>query len=353
MLIARAGAAVTFVPTRNQTYTAGVQGSDTILYVGTDLTFVHNAINAGNSYNYAIYSYDAQRFYSAAPTRAINTSLFCQGLSGGSWVAVPGDASYGTNDFCVQKFEAKDVSGVPTSQASLTPWVSISQTASVSACRALGSNYDLISNAEWLTIGANIARVAGNWSSGTVGVGTINRGHSDNNPTSPCAASNDDSLAWVQTDCTPKNSSGDVWNQKRTHTLSTGAVIWDLAGNVFDWTSYVIPNNNAKPFVSADGAPLNSWREFTALDMSFGSLTRGELTPTNAQKSFWNDSWASSSSGIGRYYSGMNGSGGALFRGGPWYDGISSGLFAAFLSDSPSTTNTYVGLRCVARPPSI
>jgi hypothetical protein len=352
ILVARAGAAVTFVPTRNQTYSVGAQGSDTILYVGTDLTFVHNSIVAGNSYNYAVYSYDSNRFYSAAPTRTINTSLFCQGLAGGTWVAVPGDATYGTSDFCMQKFEAKDVGGVPTSQAALSPWVNISQTTSITVCRALGPNYDLISNTEWLTIGANIAQVASNWSSGTVGVGTINRGHSDNNPASTCAASSDDTLAWVQTDCTPKNSSGDVWNQKRTHTLSTGAIIWDLAGNVWDWTSYVIPDVNVKPFVSTDGVPVSAWREFTALDSGFSSMTRGQLTPTNAQKSFWNDNWSSSSYGMGQNYSGTNGSGGALRRGGARSDGT-SGLFAAALNYAPSNGDTSSGLRCVARPPSL
>jgi hypothetical protein len=353
ILVARSGGAVTFVPARTQTYSAGAQGSDNILYVGTDLTFVHNAIISGNSYNYAVYSYDSNRFYSAVPARTINTSLFCQGLAGGSWVAVPGDASYGTSDFCVQKFEAKDVGGVPTSQASLSPWVNISQTASISVCRALGPTYDLISNDEWLTITANIAQVASNWSSGTVGVGTINRGHSDNNPGSACAASSDDTLAWVQTDCTPKNSSGDVWNQKRTHTLSTGGIIWDLAGNVWDWTNYVIPDINAKPFVSSDGAPLSAFRELMALDSGFTSMPRAQLTPTNAQKSFWNDSWASSVYGMGQYNSGTNGSGGALRRGAVWSDGLGSGVFAADLLRAPSFSSTLITFRCVARPPSL
>jgi hypothetical protein len=353
ILVARAGAAVTFTPAATQAYTAGNQGSDTILYVGTDLTFVHNGIVSGNSYNYAIYSYDSNRFYSSLPTRTVNTSLFCQGLAGGSWVPVPGDATYGTSDFCVQKFEAKDVGGLPTSQAAFSPWVNISQTSSITACRSLGPSYDLISNAEWLTIGANIAQVGANWSSGTVGVGSINRGHSDNNPASACAASSDDTLAWVQTDCTPKNSGGDVWNQKRTHTLSTGAIIWDLAGNIWDWTDFVIPDINTKPFVSTDGTPVSAWREFTALDSGLTSMTRGQLTPISALKLFWNDAWTTSAYGIGLYVSGPNGSGGALLRGAPWMDGAASGLFAAGIHWNSSTTAPYIGLRCVARPPSL
>jgi hypothetical protein len=352
MLIARAGAAVTFTPTRNQTYVPGAQGSDTILYVGTDLTFVHSAIVSGNSYNYALYSYDANHFYSSVPTRTINTSQFCQGLAGGSWVAVPGDATYGTNDFCVQKFEAKDVGGIATSQAALAPWAGIAQASAVISCRALGSTYDIISNAEWLTIGANIAQVASNWSSGTVGVGYVNRGHSDSNPNSACAASSDDTLAWVQTDCTPKNSSGDVWIQKRTHTLSTGGVIWDLSGNVWDATDFAIPDINAKPYVSTDGAPMNAWREYTAIDAGFTSMTRGELTPTNAQKAFWNNNWASSTFGMGRYYPGLNGSGNILIRGGYWTDNIDAGLFAGLFMTTSGLWNA-AGFRCVARPPTL
>jgi hypothetical protein len=353
ILVARAGAPVTFVPTRNQVYVPGTQGPDTILYVGTDLNFLHTNILSGNSYNYAVYSYNSDRFYSASPTRTNNNSLFCQGLAGGIWVGIPGDTVYGTSDFCVQKFEAKDVGGVPTSQAALTPWVSITQTAAISACRALGSNYDLISNAEWMTIGANIAQVAGNWSSSTVGVGALNRGHTDGNPNSACAASTDDSLAWVQTDCTAKNSSGDVWNQKRTHTLASGAVIWDLAGNTWDWTNYLISNTNAKPYASTDGAPLNAWREFTTVNSNFTALARGELILTNAQKSFWNDSWSTSAYGVGQYVSGVAGGGGTIIRGATWNQASYGGLFATSLDIGPSNSYVSVGFRCVAHPPAI
>jgi hypothetical protein len=246
MLVVREGAAVSFSPASNQIYTSGSQGNDTIIYIGSDLTFVHNAVASGSSFHYALFSYDSNRFYSPVPTRIVNVSLFCQGLEGGSWVAVPGDPSFGTNDFCVQKFEAKDVGGIPTSQAAQSPWASITQTASIAACRALGPHFDLISNEEWLTIAANIAQVPSNWSSGIIGTGTVNRGHSDNNPASACGASSDDALAWVHTDCSPKDSNGDVWRQKRTHTLSTGALIWDISGNVSEWTSYTVPSG-AKP----------------------------------------------------------------------------------------------------------
>ena len=349
LVVARAGAAVTFNPTRATAYTTGAQGSDTILYVGAAATYTHTGVTPGTNYFYAVYSYDANNFYSLAAATATNSATSCAGLAGGTWVLVPGDATYGTSDFCVMKYEAKDVSSVATSQAALSPWVNISQTAAISACQALGSGYSLISNADWLTLGANIANVASNWSTGSVGTGAINRGHSDNNPGGACAASTDDSLGWVQTDCTAKNSSGDVFNQKRTHTLSNGSVVWDLSGNVFDWTSYVIPNVSAKPYGSADGSPVNGSREFTTVNSGLTSMTREELTPTNAQKAFWNDTWASSTYGTGQYYSGTNGSGGALPRGFGWDDGAAAGLFAASLADAPSYSFPYIGFRCVVR----
>ncbi|MBC7530940.1 MAG: hypothetical protein H7318_05120 [Oligoflexus sp.] len=350
LVVARASAAVTFNPTRSTIYSTGAQGSDTILYVGSAATFAHTGVTSSTTYYYAVYSYDANNFYSLlAATATGNTTTSCAGLAGGTWVEVPGDAAYGTSDFCVMKYEAKNVSSIATSQAASSPWVNISQTNAIVACQALGTGYNLISNADWLTLGAHIANVASNWSSGSVGTGTINRGHSDNSPGGACSASTDDSLGWVQTDCTAKNSSGDVWNQKRTHTLSNGSVVWDLAGNVWDWTSYVIPNISAKPYGSADGSPVWAWREFTTVNSGFSSMTRGELTPTNAQKAFWNDTWASSTYGMGQYLSGANGSGGALLRGAAWAEGATAGLFAVYLGNAPSEANPYIGLRCVFR----
>ncbi|MDP2866958.1 MAG: hypothetical protein Q8O90_12010, partial [Elusimicrobiota bacterium] len=47
---------------------------------------------------------------------------------GGTWLLVPGNSALGTRDFYVQKYEAKNVASVPTSEIAGFPWVSITQT---------------------------------------------------------------------------------------------------------------------------------------------------------------------------------------------------------------------------------
>lgn len=103
------------------------------------------------------------------------------------------------------------------------------------ACRDLGANYDLISNAQLQTIARNIEMVPSNWSSGIVGTGSLNRGHSDGAPAYTRAADVDvdDNNACANTDQT---CSSTVWDsQRRRHKLSNGKVIWDFAGNAWEW----------------------------------------------------------------------------------------------------------------------
>ena len=86
-------------------------------------------MSADNTYHYALYSYDGEE-YSVASTNIVKTT-FCSDLPG-EWIRVPGNPAYGTNDFCVMKYEAKcsNANGqscpstdTPTSTADGTPWV--------------------------------------------------------------------------------------------------------------------------------------------------------------------------------------------------------------------------------------
>ncbi|MFK7826052.1 MAG: hypothetical protein AB8G05_18010 [Oligoflexales bacterium] len=276
-------------------------------------------------------------------TGTLGAALDCASIGvGGTWILVPGDSDYGTNDFCVMKYEAKDSSGSPVSEAAGTPWVSITQTDARTECASLGKGYRLISNDEYMTIGANLANVASNWSNGTVGDAELARGHSDDNPSNMCAADASDANAYVETTCT--GSSSGTFNQRRTHTLSNGEVIWDLAGNAWEWTSYF--NDEEKP----TPAVASTWYQYTQPVVGTSTMPLSDLIPTNALKSFWDDTWNATES-IGKYYPGSDGSGGALTRGNAFDDGDRVGVFTARLSRNITATNADLGFRCTVSVP--
>jgi hypothetical protein len=159
------------------------------------------------------------------------TSSGSSSLSGPSgYIPVPGSSTYGTFDFCVMKYEAKNEGGIANSTASGTPWVTLTWQQAKIECNNLGSGYHLITDNEWLTIAHNVEQVAPNWNSSVVGSGFMYSGHNDNGPPSSLSASTNDSDGYYQTGQTTGS------NQRRTLTLSNGEVIWDLAGNVWEWT---------------------------------------------------------------------------------------------------------------------
>ena len=81
-------------------------------------------------------------------------------------------------------------------------------------------------------------------------------------------------------------------------------------------------------------------------------MNKTSLVPSNAQKSWWVNSWNGATNGIGQYYMGTNGSAGALLRGGSWDMGSGSGVFTGHQAEVPSGTSTNYGFRCVFRPAS-
>ena len=278
------------------------------------------------------------------------------------YIAIPANGDLGTGEFCVMKYEAKDVSGVATSQPSGTPWVSIvrgtdgtTANSAWKACKDLnttnpvsGMTFDLITNAQWQAIARNIETAQSapgiyrNWSNGsTSGANALNRGHSDGAPSSALAADtidnpdDDPCIGTGQTDCSNQTVNLAVpaevatYSQKRTHTLSNGEVIWDIAGNVWEWVQEGYTNQGIDNYVSqltsANGYNMLRWGpagDFTA-------KSSGEY------------------GGLGYGY--LSGSGGAVLRGGHWgnfYTG--AGVFAANLNDAPTDTNYDVGFRCSA-----
>lgn len=189
-----------------------------------------------------------------------------------------------------------------------------------------------------MTIATNAAAQGANWDGGTVGTNEMARGHSDSNPNSACEADASDANAYVETNCATRSSSG-TFNQKRTHTLSNGEVIWDLAGNVFEWTSYF--NNEEKPTPNT-----NAWYQYTQPIVGTTTMPITDLIPQVAIDNSWN-----STESIGQYYPGNDAAGGAMLRGGKWQDTMFAGVFTTHMSQDPTLVNSSIGFRCVVAVP--
>ncbi len=189
-----------------------------------------------------------------------------------NYIPVPANPALGTNeDFCIAKYEAKcasDTTGLncsfpPVSQPENQPWVQIAYVNALLACSQLGSRYHLVTRAESITVARNLEAVATNWSSGTVGAGSLNAGHADNSPGQNLAATADDNDACFGTGNTCSGTTFD--SQRRTNVLSNGQVIWDFTGNVAEMLLEPVSQAN-KPYDASDGGPVNPNRYWSQID---------------------------------------------------------------------------------------
>lgn len=255
-----------------------------------------------------------------------------------NYVPVLKNTAVGTTaDFCVSKYEMKcnndstgaACSGSPVSMAANQPWVNITQGNAKAACSALGGQYHLITNAEWMTVARNIESTAGNWSTGTVSSGSINRGHTDNAPAATLPASTDDNPC----SGTGETCSTTVWHdQRRTHTLSNGHTIWDLPGNAKEYIDWYVPTGR-----SASG---------NAAYLEINAQSAGGSMALSTFQS--NDTGLTSGNGIGKYWPGTDGSNGYAARGGHFNNGVvqQAGIYLLDLDNASSAASTQIGFRC-------
>ena len=245
------------------------------------------------------------------------------------FIVVPGSATYNTKDFCVMKYEAKldNNSKIPVSHAAGDPADLMSQDTaeeySLNVASCVGCH--LITESEWLTIAQNVMSVPVNWSGGVVGSGYIYSGHSDSDPYYSQAASENDSDGYFNTN--NKESS----NQRRTLALTNGEVIWDFAGNVWEWTSGQSVNH---PGVNGNTDMWYEWKIVTTL---------GDLSPnpTPAFAMPEANNWTTKQ-GLGLLVSHADDKTlVGLMRGGYWGGGLVAGEAGIFALDSdiePSVT---------------
>lgn len=199
------------------------------------------------------------------------------------------------------------------------PIANISQTTSASYCAAVGGH--LITNNEWQTIAWNAENTASNWSGSSVGTGAMPIGNANSSAAQP------EGIGQYGTGYS-------TFPYLRTLTLSDGSVVWDMAGNVWQWTNNTITGTN-EPGVGAF-----AWNQFTALT-TYGTMTQAQVGPANAT---WN-----TTQGMGEIYSEGGQTDGTIYgfvRGGYWYAGADDGVEALILADGPASTNISIGFRC-------
>ena len=220
------------------------------------------------------------------------------------------------------------------SQAAGMPWVNISQAGAVTAASNACSGCHLITEAEWLTIAHNVVNVDNNWSGGSVGSGYMYRGHNDFSPNGALEASTNDNDGYFGT-----GNTGD--DQRRTLQLSNGEIVWDLAGNVYDWTTG--QTSGGQP--GDAGSNYYTWYDWHG---EYGPELAGSLPSPNPYPNFGTPAainWTYQH-GIGDLLSNpMDTSLRGYMRGGWWYVGVNAGVLMLSLEVDPTATDAAIGFR--------
>lgn len=332
-----------------------VVAGTTLLATGESLIWTPATSASGTLNAFTVKAWDGALLSSSSVQVqvVVSTALNCPS----GYIPVPGNASLGTTDFCVMKYEAKFWSGAVLSQAALTPWVNIRRGddatttgGAIKACVSIAAGYDLISNAQWQTIARNIETAQSppgnylNWMGGDASsvFSFINRGHSDNSPTSVLDASTDnDPCAGTGNNLCTDNTSGD-FQQKRTHTLSNGEIIWDFAGNAAEW---VKDDSTFSYGIDAYSAAVTS-SNGNACTSPACNGPQGKVKAAFGPEGDHTAKFYLEYGGLG--YATTSNTAGAIFRGGHYADvNYYTGIFAVDLTQSTSTQSGQIGFRCV------
>lgn len=291
------------------------------------------------------------------------------------YILVPGNNEFVTSDFCVMKYTAKCSNTNPEcvtnqgvykndkkgcecvgkykivstpvgSPITYIPEDDKSNNSAIKYCQNAGGH--LITNNEWMTIARNVEQVKDNWCDKN---GTncghkpgedgkiLSNGHNDSIPNRALESGQDDQPCFGTTSDN-SNVCGGKSSQKRTLKLNNGEIIWDLAGNVWQWIDFKIERRN-QPLSNNPSNKYGKWvwEEFQSVD--YDPL----IMPNNPD-------W-SSKQGVGRifHYSYLGDTDNTIYtniRGGNWRHGYDSGAFTSHFQPVPSKTGIDdVGFRCV------
>jgi hypothetical protein len=207
----------------------------------------------------------------------------------------------------------------------------------------MGTDYDLISNAQWQVIARNIESLDANWSGLTVGSGFLNEGHSDGVPAAI--------LAIADTNDEFSGTGQVIGDQKRTQVLSTGEKIWDFSGNVWEW----VKDDNVVNY----GADAFFSQVTTLSHTTTGTLDDGQARALKAQFGPTGDYTSLNASPFGHLGRAITVGGtlGGIFRGGSYFNALTDsatdeegGIFSTLTKYAATSTFGTGGFRCVYAP---
>lgn len=308
------------------TCTASDADSDTLTYTwtaasgtitGTGATVNWTAPASSSTYTINIAVSDG---HGGSDQASVNITVFVS-----EWVLVPGNPLFGTSDFYVMKYEAKNVGGVAVSQADAGPWGSIDHPSAIAACAALGAGAHLLTIPEVQTINRNIEAQTANWADGIIGSlvsagGGLKRGN----------VGITDSASYNGND--PEYGTGR--NTKAKLVLSNNGELWDWSGNVWEW---VYGAGAAGTLGTPEGVTFTTgtWYEWDHVALN---EERPIVGPSN-------NSWTCEN-GMGVYWS--DASTGVIARSGYWASGANTGLFSFVGAASYSLFDIppSLGFRC-------
>jgi formylglycine-generating enzyme required for sulfatase activity len=228
------------------------------------------------------------------------------------------------------RFEAKEQSSRIVSEPDGLPLVNVTREEANAKCQSVSPYYRLMSNTEWQAMARKTEYLLSNWDDTDT---YMRRGHSDNDPSQPLAASNNNWPCFgTDTGATEGTACDTQWRYLRTDNFSR---VWDIAGNVAEWVSdnYTVTGTpDADSYIAQITDPT--------LKLKFGPY--GHHSPSSS----------TDYNGFG--YLKVNAPAGTygIARGGSYLDGDKSGVFAADATLDPTQGYPHVGFRCVVIPPT-
>jgi hypothetical protein len=188
------------------------------------------------------------------------------------YVPVSGNGTLNTVDFCVMKYEASTygAGSSPKSYPNGALIASIDLYDATNQCKALGPKFDLITNAEWMTIAREVELQDANWSTGTAYSGCLLRGN----------------IPGVTDNCTydagTPYDTGTSRDTKAKHVLANGSEVWDMGGNVMEWVLWKTQSNTTSTVqntVDQSVADINYCSDGEVIMGNCPGITAGDLVP--------------------------------------------------------------------------